>query len=195
MYAYTVSSFDVQPLQWVSQQHLSQQHLVYEYLSNIIAMSRVIFIFSLLGFCVALVVHGAAIVESNIAKSNWLYVLHGAVFVAFAPFVICISLGRTKENPFRGLTQYVPGKAIAIGVLLLIYIWINFIVFMAKSDGGVPDIWEGAYVLHNHGKLLKNISEAEYIGYKSNQLRGFSGHWLAFFYMPMVYFYFRAKKA
>lgn len=29
---------------------------------------------------------------------------------------------------------------------------------MAKSDGGVPDIWEGAYVLHNHGKLLKNRS-------------------------------------
>lgn len=66
---------------------------------------------------------------------------------------------------------------------------------MAKSDGGVPDIWEGAYVLLNHGKLFKTISETEYIDYKFNQLRGFSGHWLAFFYMPMVYFYFRAKKA
>lgn len=87
-----------------------------------IAMSRVIFIFSLLGFCVAFVVHGAAIVESTIAKSDWLYVLHGAVFVVFAPFVVCVFLGGTKENPFRGLTQYVPGKAIAIGVLLFIYI-------------------------------------------------------------------------
>lgn len=158
-------------------------------------MSRIIFIFSLLGFSAALVAHGAAIVESSIARSDWLYVLHGAVFIAFTPFVICIALGRTKENPFYGLTQYVKGKSIALGVALFAYIWVNFIIFMAKSDGGVPDVWGEAYVLHNHGKLLKNISEAEYVSYKFNQLRGFSGHWLAFFYMPMVYFYFRAKKA
>ncbi len=157
-------------------------------------MNRAIFIFSLLGFCVALVVHGAAILESDIVKSDWPYVLHVAVFIAFAPFAICISSDRTKENPFRGITQYVPWKASAIGVLLFIYILVNFFVFVAKSDGGVPDIQEGVYVLQNHGKLLRNISEAEYIAYKSNGLRGFSGHWLFFLYIPMVYFYFRAKK-
>lgn len=158
-------------------------------------MIRIIFLYSLLGFCASLIVHGAAIIENNLVKSDWLYILHGAVFVAFIPFVICISLGRTKENPFRGLTQYVHGRPLVIGFLLLAYIWVNFMVFMAKSDGGVPDIWDGDYVLHSHGKLLKYITESDYVSYKFNTLRGFSGHWLAFFYMPMVYFYHRAKNA
>ena len=46
---------------------------------------------------------------------------------------------------------------------------------------GVPDIWEGQYVLHNHGTLIRNITEQEYTAYKAAEVRGFSGHWLAFY--------------
>lgn len=35
--------------------------------------------------------------------------------------------------------------------------------------------------MHNHGQLIKTLTKQEYHHYKANELRGFSGHWLAFY--------------
>jgi len=64
---------------------------------------------------------------------------------------------------------------------------------MAKSDGGVPDIWQGIHVLHDHGRLIREITLPEYIHYTFNEVRGFSGHWLIFYFAPLVFFYTRIK--
>ena len=96
-------------------------------------------------------------------------------------------------NPVAAFTDIVPFKYGVICALLFYYVFVNFIVFMAKSKGGVPDVWNGEFVLQNKGKFIKNITEAEYTAFKINEFRGASGHWLFFYFMPMIFFYFKIK--
>lgn len=50
-----------------------------------------------------------------------------------------------------------------------------------SSQPGSPEIQDGQYILQNHGKLIRTITEQEYHHYKANEVRGFSGHWLIFY--------------
>jgi hypothetical protein len=60
------------------------------------------------------------------------------------------------------------------------YAFINFAFFMIGNIG-TPDIIDGKFVLHNHGRIIKNLTEQQYHHYKALELRGFSGHWIAFY--------------
>jgi hypothetical protein len=52
-----------------------------------------------------------------------------------------------------------------------------------------PGIQNGQYILHNHGQFVRNLTEKEYHHYQANTLRGFSGHWIAFYGMAMAVLY------
>lgn len=54
-------------------------------------------------------------------------------------------------------------------------------LFMYNSRLGTPDFFEGQYILHKHGQLVKILTEQEYHHYKANEIRGFSGLWLVFY--------------
>jgi len=59
----------------------------------------------------------------------------------------------------------------------------------------VPDVRDGKYVLHNHGQVIRELSENEYEWQKAYILRGFSGHWMAFYLVPAIVFWYRGKRA
>ncbi|MGO4703257.1 hypothetical protein [Dyella sp. 2RAB6] len=42
----------------------------------------------------------------------------------------------------------------------------------------------------NHGQLIREISATEYAGFKAEEVRGFSGHWMVFYFVPAAYFLF-----
>ena len=71
-----------------------------------------------------------------------------------------------------------------------IYAALNFALFNYNSEGGSPDIRDGHYVLHDHGKIIRELSEDEYHIQKAYVARGFSGHWMLFYLMPALYFGF-----
>jgi hypothetical protein len=75
---------------------------------------------------------------------------------------------------------------LAIGGFL--YAFLNFMLFMG-SEIGTPDIEGGKYILQNHGQLIKTITEQEYHHFKANEMRGFSGHWIAFYGIAMAILY------
>lgn len=52
---------------------------------------------------------------------------------------------------------------------------------MIFSEGGGPHIVDGKYVLQNHGNIIREITMEEYDAFQANELRGFSGHWMAFY--------------
>ena len=139
-------------------------------------------------------VHISAIVEAGPAGFQWVWLLHPGVFVVFVPFVFMINrtqarIGNLQEAFFKS----VPWPALALGFVLFVYTGVNFLVVLAKSGGGVPDIWQGVHVLHDHGRLIREITEIEYIHYRFNEIRGFSGHWLIFYFAPLSYFYTKIK--
>ena len=86
-------------------------------------------------------------------------------------------------NPFdffKPILKNIPSWLIVITIAGFFYAIINFMLFIASRLGS-PDIQNGQYVLQNHGQLIKTLTEREYHHYKANELRGFSGHWIAFY--------------
>ena len=60
------------------------------------------------------------------------------------------------------------------------YAVINFIAFTVFSEGGVPQKKNGKFMLHSHGRLIREMTEAEYHKHQAYVVRGFSGHWMLF---------------
>jgi hypothetical protein len=59
---------------------------------------------------------------------------------------------------------------------------------MVGAEGGSPTIRDGQYLLLEHGKLIRELTASEYRALQTNEVRGFSGHWLVFFFVPAAYF-------
>lgn len=68
------------------------------------------------------------------------------------------------------------------------YAGINFLLF-GLSYEGTPDIQEGQYVLHEHGRLIKVLTEVEYNYHKSVEGRGATGHAIAFYGLTVAMLY------
>lgn len=64
---------------------------------------------------------------------------------------------------------------------------------MLKTEGGTPSIVDGKFLLTNDGAVMRELTAAEYASFESNEVRGFSGHWLVFYFVTLAYFLFRKK--
>lgn len=87
-----------------------------------------------------------------------------------------------------------PRWVAVIGAGLFVYSMVNFLLFALHSAGGNPVLQQGKYLLMNHGKLIREVTASEYAALRTNELRGFSGHWLLFYFVPAAYFLFWKRK-
>ncbi len=144
------------------------------------------------GFVAALVVHLLTVLGVNyFAEHNATFVLHFLIFIPFIGMIIHSREGTStagKTAYFKDLLKGIPKsmKALAIGVF--IYAGINFMFSVTLLSEGSPVIQEGNLVLLDHGRYVRDISEAEFYALKRAGLRAFSGHWLVFFLIPALYF-------
>ncbi|HEY1683198.1 MAG TPA: hypothetical protein VGG19_00420 [Tepidisphaeraceae bacterium] len=67
-----------------------------------------------------------------------------------------------------------------------VYAIINFAVFIFLVRAGSPTIEKGRYIIEDHGKFVRQISEQEYHRYQNYEARGFSGHWMFFYAAAMT---------
>lgn len=74
--------------------------------------------------------------------------------------------------------------------MIFVYAGMNFLLFMLHTEGGMPAVQDGKYLLLNHGKLIRQLTPSEFASFKTNELRSFSGHWLFFYFFPAAYFLF-----
>lgn len=158
----------------------------------------VLFYITVVCWVISLLTHILALADFDVAeKFPFIWLLHIGIFVVIvsAIFVFRKSLQlqdeQIKSNPlkvFGTLLKGTPYWLIGIGIAGFIYALINFSLF-ASSQIGTPDIQNGHYVLQEHGQLIKTITETEYHHYKANEVRGFSGHWIAFYGIGMALLY------
>lgn len=148
------------------------------------------------GFVVALLVHLAALFGLDfIGETPAVFALHVLMFVPFFPCAIAINKQFGHRAKLREIAATLPKWAVRTMILLMIYASLNFILFIRATDGGSPSERDGQLVLQQKGKLIRVINEAEYRAYKTNEIRGMSGHWLLFYFMPFAYFRFGKKAA
>jgi hypothetical protein len=122
-----------------------------------------------------------------------IWVLHLAIFIFFIPLA---STSKKLGGPSGGRLQfkenmkYAPSWAGKWIPFLFLYVFFNFFFTgLVLQKSGVPDIIDGRKVLHNHGKVIKVLSDEDYYKHQAYSVRLFSGHWLLFYYLITVMFY------
>ena len=148
-----------------------------------------------MGWILGLSVHMLSLADIDVtAKVPFVWLLHVGIFVVWIPVIL--ELKKNKElqeyqqsgTPnrmnsmkfFEIVFNETPSWMTTIVVAGFFYAFVNFILF-SISQSGTPNIIGGQFVLQNHGQLIKTLTEQEYHHYKANELRGFSGHWIAFY--------------
>jgi hypothetical protein len=122
------------------------------------------------------------------------WVLHLGIFVVFIPMLFVQGLA-PKKDFWNKIFAAMPRWARYTIKAFLAYAVINFALFFFLSKGGVPDERDGKYVLHNHGQVIRELSEHEYELQKAYVIRGFSGHWMIFYLLPALVFWYRDECA
>ncbi|HSA32642.1 MAG TPA: hypothetical protein P5077_02840 [bacterium] len=146
---------------------------------------------SFIGLILSLIVHLLSVFSVDVSQffpSAWL--LHLGAFVVFAPLVF---YAKKDSNGNSLIFPHAPEWVKTASISLFTYVVFNFLYFAISMEGS-PSIEEGKYILHDHGRLIRELTAEEYHRFVAKELRGFSGHWLIFYFAPFAYFTFRSKK-
>jgi hypothetical protein len=154
-------------------------------------INRILFFIAVTGWSLAITFHLLALLDVDVETHfPFVWLLHVGIFVVWLPAVL--KLRKMKESEgvnmgtFNGLSIFKPIMATTPKWILMlagagfVYAGINFTLFIF-SQHGTPSVRDGQYILHNHGHIIKVLTAAEYAHYKANEVRGFSGHWIAFY--------------
>ncbi len=142
-----------------------------------------------MGFLLSLAVHVAALAGVDVsARVPTVWLLHAGIFVVFIPYVF--SNSRREDRKSRDLLAALPRWARRAVIFLFGYMFINFAIFIFRASGGNPAMENGKYLLKSHGRVIREITREEYTALRANIVRGFSGHWMLFYFVPFGYFAF-----
>lgn len=157
-----------------------------------------LFYFTLVCWTASLIAHLSSIAGFDlIEKFPFVWFLHIGVFIVVIAAIFTLRKlpvmqdHQIRNSPLKVLKTLINGTPywlIAIAVAGFIYAGINFSLF-ATSQIGSPEIKDGQFILQNHGQFIKTITEQEYHHYQANIVRGFSGHWLAFYGIGLALLY------
>ncbi|MBA5629308.1 hypothetical protein [Moheibacter lacus] len=142
-----------------------------------------LFIFSFVIFLVSLLVHLLAVFQITEISRLPVFILH---FLTIGISAVAFFDLRSKEGSKINFENYFKskfsGNLFWIPVVLLIFFIYNFINFFVGIfySVGTPDVWDSKYVLHDHGKLIKEITENEYLLERTKEVKMFSSFWIMF---------------
>jgi|SRR5580658_5915536 hypothetical protein len=89
----------------------------------------------------------------------------------------------------RGMPNWVAPLGAALSVIGVAHlVW-----FGVHCGVGVPAIVDGQYVLDSRGRILKVLTQAEYLTLRAAGLRASATIMLSFYFAPMAYWWFRRK--
>ncbi|TCJ14252.1 hypothetical protein EPD60_09625 [Flaviaesturariibacter flavus] len=153
---------------------------------------KYVFFFAAICWLLAILVHIGSIAGFDVGdKVPFIWLLHLGIFIVWIPTILSIRNNeevaayqkQEVKRPlgiFKIIFKRTPIWLTIISVLGFYYAVANFFLFAISQQGSVGFI-NGQRALHNHGRIIKILSEQEYHHYQANEIRGFSGHWIAFY--------------
>ncbi len=141
------------------------------------------------GLLLSIVVHFSTFLGFDpISRFPLVWLLHIGIFVVFIPAIIAANKApATKTTSSASLFPNAPRWLIvAVGVFFA-YALINFVILMYLMRDGSPTRRDnGSFAITDHGRFVRKISEQEFHRYQAYEVRGFSGHWMAFYCISMA---------
>jgi hypothetical protein len=122
---------------------------------------------------------------------RWAVVLHIGVFALLLP-MYAIEYSALKDRTFfwKRFAQGLPNWVVPGIKLLGLFFAIHFVLFLVQSHAASPEVKNGEYVLNNHGKIVKVLTQPEYLKLKGAELRLFATGWMFFYFVPTMYWWF-----
>jgi hypothetical protein len=140
---------------------------------------------SVAGLVLALVVHGTTIWNADDAA--------GLMWPLNFGCIAAVLEARRKvapNEPFR-FYRHLPFWAVATLYATTAYmIWTFFVCDRLTGGGATVVIENGQFILQVHGRVLKQLTEAEYHLHRTYQLRMFSSGWITFYLMGVLTSFF-----
>ncbi len=126
------------------------------------------------------------------------WILHILIFVIWIPVVVSSRRIRTEDNRrdfWKIASRHAPGWMKSLSTALFAYALFNFFfTIFVLNEGGVPAVLNGKKVIHSHGKVIRELTDAEYEAHQAYSVRTFSGHWMIFYATGMTVLYSRMKE-
>jgi len=98
---------------------------------------------------------------------------------------------RTFSFPLKGFARGMPSWVAPCSWVLSLITVVHLVWFIVQSWPGAPAIVDGQYVLDDHGRILKVLTQAEYLTLSGAALRAFATMMISFYFVPMMYWWFR----
>jgi hypothetical protein len=141
------------------------------------------------GLLLSIAVHVLAALGVDVEEHvPMLWMLHIGVFVVILPAVLELRHPTEgKDNAsFHRFLRGLPSWARAFAIALSAYVVLNFIPTFVASFDGLPKASGNQYVLEHKGKFVRELTPAEFHSRRAQVARGFSGHWLAFYFFSFA---------
>jgi hypothetical protein len=151
------------------------------------------FILAIIGFLASVLVHASTFLDRPPLGMNQTWPLHVGIFLVFIPSVL--AQRRTGGNPhpqsLREQFPLAPRWMQAILGLCFAYAIVNFAIFMIMSFGNAAraskaEPRDGRYVVTRSGVVVEEFTETQYRRAQGRIVRGFSGHWMIFYWASAV---------
>lgn len=130
-------------------------------------MRRLALYFSSVCLALSLVVNVASYFGISLLEE--LVFLHFGIFVLGIPAAVSAKNRKIKKAPWwppsaslRALTEGGPAWGPRALVAAHVYALVQFVALLVLSHAGTPSIRDGKYILHSHGRLIRELTETEY---------------------------------
>lgn len=166
-------------------------------------MKKFLYYFAMAGWGLALAFILLTFGNIDVAeKLRFIWVLHIGVLVVWIFIILMLRKNKEKSEiaqaergssfnilPFiRKLTGDAPVWLRTMAISSVVFMFVNFLLFVLTQHGS-PAIMKGEFVLHSHGNVIRILTEREYLYYRANELRAFSGLWLGFYGLAAAILY------
>ena len=118
-------------------------------------------------------------------------VLHVGIFVLIIPIFIA-EYSASNGRPFSSdkFAQGKPSWVVPAIQFLGVCFFAHFVLFAVQGHFAGPGVRNGHYVLQSHGRIVKEISHADYVKLKGAELRIFVTSWMFFYFVAAAYWWF-----
>jgi hypothetical protein len=126
---------------------------------------------------------------------RWAIFLHVSIFALLVPMCAAeYSTFKNRRFSWKGFAQGKPKWVVPSIQLLGLFFALHFVLFLVQSHAASPEIKNGLYVLSSHGKVVKLLSQSEYLSLKGAELRLFATGWIFFYFVLMAYWWFPSSR-
>jgi hypothetical protein len=122
----------------------------------------------------------------------WVVLLFVGWVALFIPiYAIEYPASRSFSFAWTGFVRGMPGWVALCTKALLLNVIAHLLWSAALYGPGVPAIVDGQYVLDDHGRILKVLTQAEYFAHRGAALRMIATWMIYVYFLSMVYWWFR----